>query len=187
MDQQQQLLDESIANTKASIQRACHHVIATTPEVNNNSNFPSIFTDESIIRRPPFTYIHALVKFFVQNKSCCLNCWKDLLFNNDANLLADQSSTSSSLTRKGQLIFITRLLSLVSQVTGKQYSTLVSPSNVLCGIDVISTHGFLQTLVSIVVRKDIENDVLTNAVQYVLEVGDTNLYKQRICKIASDL
>jgi len=176
---QQQLLDESIANTKASIQSACHHVIAATTQVNNNGNFPSIFTDESILRRPPFTYIHALVKFFVQHKSCCLNCWKELLFNNDANLLADQSSTSLS-SRKEQLIFITRLLALVSQVTGKQYSILVSPSNILCGIDVISTLEFLQSLASIVVLKDIEDDVLTNAVQYVLEVGDTNLYKQGV-------
>jgi len=179
MDQQQLLDDESIANTKAIIQSACHHVIAATTQVNNNSNFPSIFTDESIVRRPPFTYIHALVKFFVQHS--CLNCWKELLFNNDANLLADhQSSTSSSLTRKEQLIFITRLLALVSQVTGKQYSILVSPSNILCGIDVISTHEFLQTLVSIVVRKDIEGDVLANAVQYVLKIGDINLYKRGV-------
>ena len=53
MDQQQQLLDESIANTKASIQSACHHIIAATTQ----NNLPSIFTDESILRRPPFTYI----------------------------------------------------------------------------------------------------------------------------------
>jgi len=172
---QQKLLDESIANTKDSIQHACHDIAV------DNNNIPSMFTDESILRRPPFTYIHALVKFFVQNKSCCLNCWKELLFNNDANLLADQSSTTSLLTRKEQLIFISRLLALVSQVTGKQYSILVSPSNILCGIDVISTLEFLQDLASIVVRKDnIENDVLTSAVQYVLEKGDTNLYKQGV-------
>ena len=170
---QQQLLEESVANTKANIQSACHHIIATAT---TQDNFPSIFTDESILRRPPFTYIHALVKFFVQHS--CLNCWKDLLFNNN-DVMADQTSTSL-LTRKEQLIFITRLLALVSQVTGKKYSMLVSPSNILCGIDVVSTLEFLQSLVSIVVRKDIENDILSNAVQYVLEIGDTNLYKRGV-------
>ena len=100
---------------------------------------------------------------------------------NDDSLTA---TTEDRLTRKEQLTFITRLLSLVSHVTGRKFDVLISPSKILCGQDVMLTHQLLSALATIVVTttkdNDDENNTISNAVKYVLEMGDVNLYKRGV-------
>jgi len=64
---------------------------------------------------------------------------------NDDSLTA----TEDRLTRKERLTFITRLLSLVSHVAGRQFDVLISPSKILCGQDVMLTHQLLSALATI--------------------------------------
>ena len=104
---------------------------------------------------------------------------------NDDSLTA---TTEDRLTRKEQLTFITRLLSLVSHVTGRKFDVLISPSKILCGQDVMLTHQLLSALATIVLTttkdndddEDDENNTISNAVKYVLEMGDVNLYKRGV-------
>ena len=108
---------------------------------------------------------------------------------NDDSLTA---TTEDRLTRKERLTFITRLLSLVSHVTGRKFDVLISPSKILCGQDVMLTHQLLSALATIVVTTtkdnddededddDDENNTISNAVKYVLEMGDVNLYKRGV-------
>ena len=204
-------IDKSITATKECIQSALLKVSSSSStdgssaNCKNNIIVPSIFTDEGIIRRPPFTYIHALVKFFVEQTSS-LGCWTELLFRNnnftmknddslDSLITAAESeeeedghqSSSLLLTRKEKLTFITRLLSLVSHVTGRKFDVLISPSKILCGQDVILTHQLLSAFATIIVtttRKDNDDDetnnTISNAAKYVLEIGDVNLYKRGV-------
>ena len=157
-------LDESISLTRVALQTALQNV---TSDSSNSRGIiiPSIFTEEHILRRPPFSYIHALVKFIVQQQtSCLLSCSKELLFpvtsadsNNTTTTSANenqehlQQQLQQQLSRKEQLTFITRLLVLVSQVSGRRFDILISPSNILCGRNELSTHEFLRALATIII------------------------------------
>ena len=203
-------LDESISLTRVALQTALQNV---TSDSSNSRGIiiPSIFTEEHILRRPPFSYIHALVKFIVQQQtSCLLSCSKELLFpvtttdiNNTTTTSANenqehlqQQQQQQQLSRKEQLTFITRLLVLVSQVSGRRFDILISPSNILCGRNELSTHEFLRSLATIIiispastVGKDGDGTISNNnddtitmskAVQYVIDMGDTTLYTRGV-------
>ncbi|KAL7533827.1 hypothetical protein ACHAXR_005468 [Thalassiosira sp. AJA248-18] len=82
------------------------------------------------------------------------------------------------MSKKEKLTFLSRLLAIVSQVTGRRLDVLVSPSKILCGQDVLLTHEFLRALASSTMIK--EERRMAKAVKYVLEEGDANLYKRGV-------
>ena len=169
-----------------ALQKATSGDSSSSGSKNHDIIIPPIFTDEYILRRPPFSYIYALVKFFVQQKSCLLSCSKELLFP-DTTLQQQQQQ----LSRKEQLTFITRILVLVSQISGRRrFDVLISPSNILCGRDVNNTHEFLRALATIIISSSstvggTNVDAVSKAVQHVLEVGDTTLYKRGVQKLTA--
>ena len=65
----------------------------------------------------------------------------------------------------------------MSQVTGNRLDIFISPSKILCGQDVLSTHIFLQALSASI---SVPKDKIARAVQYVLDEGDSNLYKRGV-------
>lgn len=158
-------LDESIASLKAALL-----------EVNNDAkcNIPPIFIDGQVLARPSFNYILALVKFFTQEKQSL--GWKELLSpTDDVNDITEYQSPS--MTRKGQLAVLSRLLTVVSQISGRRFDVLVSPSRVLCGQDVLPTHDFLRALAR---STKAPEEAMAEAVRYVLEEGDANLYRKGV-------
>jgi len=158
-----------------------------------NNDFPPIFMDERVLKRPPFTYIYALTKFFAQRKPSL--GWTKLLFDRLAktktkSLGCDDDDDSDSspkgpnanalepcLSKKEKLTFLSRLLALVTQVTGRRFDVLVSPSKILCGQDVLATHAFLRSLASSTMAKE---EDMAEAVKYVLKEGDGSLYKRGV-------
>jgi hypothetical protein len=165
-----QPLEESIETLRAALL-----------EVSNNDNnessraLPPIFTDVLVLSRPSFNYILSLASFYTG--------WRELLhINNDVNddtVLDQQQSTalSSALTRKEQLTLLSRLLAVVSKVGGQRYDIFISPAKVLCGQDVILTHDFIRAMVR---STKAPEDVMTEAIQYVLEEGDANIYRRGV-------
>ncbi|KAL3783934.1 hypothetical protein ACHAW5_006745 [Stephanodiscus triporus] len=158
-------LDESIASLKAALL-----------EVNNDAkcNIPPIFIDDQVLARPSFNYILALAKFFTQEKQSL--GWKELLSPiDDVNDIIEYQPPS--MTRKGQLAVLSRLLTVVSQISGKRFDVFVSPSRVLCGQDVLPTHDFLRALAR---STKAPKEAMAEAVRYVLEEGDANLYRKGV-------
>ena len=156
-------IDESIATLRAALL-----------EVTNDANIhiPPLFTDGQVLARPSFNYILALAKFFTQQNQSL--GWKELLFPDDLNGIEYQSP---SMTRKEQLTVLSRLLTVVSQITGRRFDVLVSPSRVLCGHDILPTHDFLRALAR---STKAPEDAMAEAVHYVLEEGDANLYRRGV-------
>lgn len=169
MNAMQMKIDDSISITIASLKEALFEV--NNGRTGSSTLPPAIFTDEQVLARPPFTYIHALVKFFAEQKPSL--GWNELLFAIDDG----NSDDRQSLSRKDKLTFLSRLLTIVSQISGRRLDILVSPSKVLCGQDVLSTHEFLRALA--VSTKASDNE-MAKAMKYVLEEGDVNLYKRGV-------
>mmetsp|Transcript_42222 Transcript_42222/g.76173 ORF Transcript_42222/g.76173 Transcript_42222/m.76173 type:complete len:730 (+) Transcript_42222:210-2399(+) len=156
-----------------SISATVNSLKAALLEVDNvNGTTPPIFTDEKVLVRPPFTYIHALAKFFAQRKPSL--GWTELLFGGGGD---HNNLEHPCLSRKEQLTFLSRLLAIVSQITGRRLDVLVSPSKILCGQDVLSTHDFLRALASSTMAPEEE---MAKAVKFVLTEGDANLYKRGV-------
>jgi hypothetical protein len=158
-------IDESITSLRAALL-----------EVTNDANIhiPPLFTDGQVLARPSFNYILALAKFFTQQNQSL--GWKELLFPNDDmhDIIEYQSP---SMTRKEQLAVLSRLLTVVSQITGRRFDVLVSPSRVLCGHDVLLTHDFLRALAR---STKAPVDAMAETVKYVVEEGDANLYRRGV-------
>ena len=158
-------IDASIASLRAALL-----------EVTNDANIhiPPLFTDGQVLARPSFNYILALAKFFSQQNHSL--GWKELLFpNDDVHDIIEYQSPS--MTRKEQLAVLSRLLTVVSQITGRRFDVLVSPSRVLCGHDVLPTHDFLRALA---MSTKAPEDAMAEAVKYVVEEGDANLYRRGV-------
>jgi hypothetical protein len=154
-------IDESIASLRAALL-----------EVTND--IPPLFTDGQVLARPSFNYILALAKFFTQQKQSL--GWKELLSpHDDVNDILEYQSPS--MTRKEQLTVLSRLLTVVSQISGRRFDVLVSPSRVLCGHDVLPTHDFLRALAWSTRAPD---DAMAEAVRYVSEEGDAKLYRRGV-------
>ena len=81
-----------------------------------------------------------------------------------------------------QLSFIVRLLAIVSTLSRYRYDIFISPSHILCGQDVLSTHQFLRALAaSSLSRPDEMNEIVDS----VLEEDDASLYKRAVRTRAS--
>lgn len=83
------------------------------------------------------------------------------------------SSSVSSI----KLTFLVRLLAVVSKATETSVDIFVSPSKILCGQDVPRTLEFIRTLGQAILMTEA---VMDQAVNYVLEAGDNNLYKRGV-------
>jgi len=75
------------------------------------------------------------------------------------------------------LTFLVRLLAVVSKATETNVDIFVSPSKILCGHDVPLTLEFVRTLGQSILMAE---TVMDQAVNYVLEAGDNNLYKRGV-------
>jgi len=119
---------------------------------------PSIFLDENVLERPPFEFFHEVVKFIAKENPL----WGELI---------DCSSRSSS--KQSKIIFIIKLLSLVSRIIGIRLDIYIVPQMLLCGQDVSSAHLLLQSLATASMSS---SKVISNAVKSVTVAGDEDLY-----------
>eukprot|EP00804_Cyclotella_cryptica_P018729 CCRYP_007207-RA/>CCRYP_007207-RA protein AED:0.17 eAED:0.19 QI:0/0/0/0.5/1/1/2/0/734 len=151
-------METSISTTIDSIQLAIQQLDAA-------GNI-SVFLSKDVVARPPFAYFYGFVKFFAREKPSL--GW-------DMLLLDDEMKIPQS--KKEKLIFLARLLAVVSRITHYRHDIYVSPTNILCGQDVLSTHRFLKALAdSTLVRHDEMAEALKNA----LDHSDASSYKTAV-------
>ncbi|KAL9179916.1 hypothetical protein ACHAXT_007886 [Thalassiosira profunda] len=166
-------IDERVvAATVTSIKAALSELDGNNADTNA---LPSVFTDERVLARPPFAYIHELAKYFSRKKPSL--GWATLLVGGDEGNGATNRAQPNGLSRKEKLAFLARLLSVVSRVAGRRLDVLVSPSSILSGREAWQTHDFLRALAAAVMAPE---EDMAMAVKGVLEEGDAVLYKRGV-------
>lgn len=144
------------------------------------SDVPPVFTDEGVLARPPFAYIHALARFFARRKPSL--GWTELLFGGRDDDDDDGGGCGNRLepprlARKEKLEFLSRLLAVASNVTGTRCDVLVAPSGVLCGRDAAATRGFLRALAS---STTAPGGAMSEAVERVAREGGAGPYRRGV-------
>lgn len=154
----------------------------------------TIYSSEEVLSRPPFLYIHELVKFIDKTKPSL--GWKKLLLNDDIlvsytrkekvrRMIVTSQQSYRIIYIPNKLIklsFMVRLLAIVSKLSRFRYDIFISPSHVLCGKDVLSTHQFLRALAASSLSRP---DEMKKIVDCVLEEDDARIYKRAVRTRAS--
>lgn len=127
---------------------------------------PQDFLSNESLSRPPFKFIHNLVKLFVEQ----LN-FADGLYD------TDELENIETFSRQQKIRFIFKALVCVSLITNERVDLFVSPAKILSGQDVGSTHLFLQCLSKAV---SVAPEVSRIKATEVIETGVNVIYKQSV-------
>jgi hypothetical protein len=119
-----------------------------------------VFVDIKVLERPPFVLFYEIVKFISKEKPSFH--WDSLFF--------DALDCSSKQTK---IIFIVRLLAIVSHVTGIRLDIYIASPQLLLGHDALSAHALLQALAT---ASMVSAEVMSKAVAFVAAADDGNLY-----------
>ena len=138
-----------------------------------------VLTDSAKIARPTFEYIHGLAYFLVQRK-CSL--WGPILFGDGCvehhhHQQQQQHFFFLCTSRKEWLMFIVRLLGLLSCLCENPLYIFVSPSQVLCGENI---SGALQLLKCMCSSTAYSVDEQKKALRFLVEEGDEELYRRGV-------
>ena len=124
------------------------------------SRVPSIFTNQEVLERPTFSLYYEIVKLISRERPSIK--WDSLFLSLECS------------SKQSKLIFLLRLLSLLSNVIGIRVDMAISPSMILFNShDVSSKHILLQALATACLASE---EVMTKAVSYVAAEGDARLY-----------
>jgi len=134
-------------------------------------HFPSsaTFVTAKVLRRPPFAFIHALVRSIV----CCTDGFAKTLL--DEEIFA----CVSGMKKTDKIRFLTRILAYISFVTDTRVDIFVSPAKVLSGQDVHATRLFLRCMVQAAKFPPTELS-WNNALSQVNRIGDIALYQKSL-------
>ncbi len=127
---------------------------------------PQDFLSNESLSRPPFKFIHNLVKIFVDQ----LN-FADGLYD------TDELEDIHTLSRQQKIRFIFKALVCVSLITNERVDLFVSPAKILSGQDVGATHLFLQCLSK---AASVTPEVSRLKATEVIETGVNEIYKQSV-------
>ena len=123
------------------------------------------FITATALRRPTFALLQKVTCF----------C-QDLHFAE--GLYNDTDADVAPTTRKDKISFLVKVLAVVSILTGERHDVYVSPAKILCGQDVVATHGFLLALAGRACKVPPEQS--KEAAAQVLVIGETTLYKRAV-------
>lgn len=118
------------------------------------SRVPPIFLDQNVLERPPFELFHELVKFIAKERP-------------SLGLLTECPCSS----KQEKIIFIIKLLSFVSQVTGIRLDVYIAPQMLFYGQN-SSAHTLLQALTAASMASA---EVMSKALKFISNSGDAIL------------
>ncbi len=147
-----------------------------TTSLNQIQGLPPDFISTDRLLRPSFSFIHNIIKIFVQKLSFASN-----LYDDEEELL---EKDPQSLTRQEKIKFLFKMLTCVSLLMNERMDILVSPAKVLTGQDVHMTLLFFQCLSK--AAEAIPPEQSMEVAKLVLEKGVTAAYKKSI-KIRSTI
>lgn len=140
-------------------------------EGQDNSPVVAILSNPTKIAKPSFLFIHTLAYFFAQRTQCC-KVWMQTLF-----ALDHQEGLCFCESREERLLFLVRLLAILSCLCENHLYIFVSPSQVLCGKDISGAHFLLKCLCSSTTFPAKKHK---EAVEYLQSEGDRELYKRGV-------
>ena len=147
LDRSSMIPNTSSTNTSALLKIALQ---------SESRSVPNVFLDTNVLKRPPFELYYEVIKFIAKEKPC----WGSLL----------QHSCS---TQHQKVVFIIKLLSLISQITGIRFDIYIAPQNVLSGQNISASHALLQAIATSAM---VSEEVMSKALKYVSNAGEANLY-----------
>lgn len=130
------------------------------------TDLPLDFLSIERIARPPFTFIHTLVKIFVEKLSFAGGLYDE-----------NELERAESLSRQEKIRFLFKVLACVSLITNERVDLFVSPAKVLSGQDVQTTHYFLRCLAK---AATVAPEISMLKAAEINETGVNLIYKQSV-------
>jgi hypothetical protein len=124
------------------------------------------FVSNERLARPPFAFIHTLVKLFVKKLSFASTLYEERELEN-----------AQSLSRQEKIRFLFKVLVCVSLITNEKVDLLISPAKMLSGQDIHTTLYFLQCLSR---ASQVDPEISAQKASEVIESDINTIYKQSV-------
>ncbi len=147
---------ETVQVTKSCLTKSLCHI----------SGLPLDFISIERLHRPPFAFIHALVKLFVEQLSFAKSLYDE-----------KELESAQSLSRQEKIRFLFKALACVSLITNERLDLFVSPAKMLSGQDALATNHFFQCLSR---AAQVTPELSMQKASEVIQRGVNKIYKQSV-------
>ena len=155
--QSQTVESSSISKTKSCL----------VQNLNCIPDFDQNFISVNCMTRPPFSFIHNIVKLFVEKLNFAHGLYESSELERD----------HQSLSRQEKIRFLFKVFACVSIITKERIDIFVSPAKVLSGQDVHWTHFFLQNLSKAAM---VPPEISRKHAEKITETGVNQIYKRSV-------
>ena len=155
--QSQTVESSSISTTKSCL----------VQNLNCIPDFDQNFISVNCMTRPPFSFIHNIVKLFVEKLNFAHGLYESSELERD----------HQSLSRQEKIRFLFKVFACVSIITKERIDMFVSPAKVLSGQDVHLTHFFLQNLSKAAM---VPSEISRKHAEKIIETGVNQIYKRSV-------
>jgi len=124
------------------------------------------FITKERLQRPPFPFLHALIKIYVQQLSFAKGLYND-----------SELDIANIKSRADKIRFLFKMFVCVANISGERVDLYVSPVKLLSGQEVSATHLFLGCLAK---ASQVSPGVSASVADEIVKTGESVLYKRSV-------